>query len=284
MSRTKSAILLLSLCAAVALCLSFAPVIAAQADPTEFQYNHGLSSVHITQKDLIKIILVAHQLAYEADRLADVGEVNGVIESMTLSYGTSSIKISNFSENLGSNLENLDIPAATGVSYSFNAFGSHPIQSINIDLTDSSRTISVAGTSQEQVGAISAQVFDSFSDYQVTMSGNGFRSFLAGIANVLGALLLGLGYAVFDTKWVLALSSSIVGAIVLCLLHFVSWQELLPGTLVTEQDPSFAIRFAPEISIAGLLFTVVFGLLAVVPLLRSNEAHTEKTPVEVAEE
>jgi hypothetical protein len=134
-----------------------------------------------------------------------------------------------------------------------------PISSVQIDLRDFSRELSVEGADLDQVEAIFAVAAARLSNHATVFGG-----FWAKTIGSLFLVFAGIGLIVHAlppnslrgwTRWL-----SLTAGILIAGGNFVlPWSELLPGTAVYAGDASIIVRRQAEISLAGVLLTVLLS-------------------------
>lgn len=174
------------------------------------------------------------------------------------------------------------IPAQIdSLTYSYWAESPATITRVALDFGDYRRTITVEGTSPEQVDAIFATLRDELMQLSHPVGGTVLRSLLGIPANVL--LFLFLGAAGADWLAKRHPGSLIVIAVIastLLLLNILPISDLLSGFLAVPGEPSFMIRYGPQISFWAFLITVIGIPIAALPLLKKpgdKDSATEKS-------
>lgn len=245
----------------------------ADSVPLQFRDETTFHSVHISQKELAMAIMAAHRLIREANAIDASKQF--AVEHMTLVFGNSSVEIGNIDDDLESRLQKLDIPAATELSYDFQAEeDDRPISAVRIDFTDYHRQLDVTGTSREQVDAISSQLNSSFSSHEVTVSGSVARASLGVVAIFIAWALVTIGLSLaWVNKSVYPTIIAAGGFLIVFFVFELPWENFMPGTLITEQDPSFVVRYAAQMSVIGLILSVSFGIAGLFPLFTQSKAN-----------
>jgi hypothetical protein len=126
-------------------------------------------------------------------------------------------------------------------------------------LGDYSRRVSVSGKAADQVEAISNQLENDLLRHATVIGGAKFRN-LAGVCLSV-ALLISLivsGAYCWKTGEYSALGMPICSALGLVLLFRLPWDRYLSGfALYQSYSPFLLVRYAPQISVLGLLATLV---------------------------
>lgn len=126
-----------------------------------------------------------------------------------------------------------------------------PIASLSANFYDFSRTIQVSGASPDQVDAVCAALRDFCLKRGAPLGGFRVRSFGGFIFSVLlGLCLTSLGFWIQNRDrralWVFV-------SMTWCLVIIAVFpDDALAGFLVTQDDPRFVLKYAPELSILGL--------------------------------
>jgi hypothetical protein len=144
-----------------------------------------------------------------------------------------------------------------GFSYTYYQ-SDKPISSVTIDLSDSSRRVSVSGDSADKVDALSKLLEKDFRRYATAAGGVKFRR-VAGVCLsmlFLTSLMISSAYC-WKNRNYSALGMPICSAFGLMLVLLAPWNRLLPGfALYQLYSPLFLVRHAPEICLLGLLAAV----------------------------
>jgi len=144
------------------------------------------------------------------------------------------------------------------LTYTYLAKDDLPITRIYLDFSDYRRILTVEGTAPEQVDAIFAAVREELVAISSNVGGSGIKLILGPVA--YWALLMigtwsGLTYYSYRTRRSLAV---LAGAVSVSLLLLVlPTGELLSGFLAFRGDPSFMVRYGPEMSFIGFLLAVI---------------------------
>jgi hypothetical protein len=137
------------------------------------------------------------------------------------------------------------------------------VSSVVLQLGDFSNTLDVSGSSPGNVDALSRLIVGDLATHKGWLGGGGLRAFLAvPLVFAISYLLVALAFAVeSNRRLALQLSIWLIGSV--GLLAIPRWNHILPGAALYRGSPSFLVRYSAEISFAGVLLTVVFGLLGV---------------------
>ena len=140
------------------------------------------------------------------------------------------------------------------VHYVFQFTGA-PVSGVDLTLSDSSRNITVAGSSRTSVEAISTLLSADLDGYRTMVAGPAFRTGSGWLMYLIAELLILLPIMAplkKKEKFALALMGCLIGAFVLLL----PWQDWFAGTAVYAGDSSFAVRHSAQISLLGTSLTV----------------------------
>jgi hypothetical protein len=235
----------------IRVCLSLATISLSAKEP-EFSRNRDLPSLKLLASDLDTILQRAQSLIAAAD--GPSGEQDSIRESVTLGVGGKEIEIPHFS--LASSVA---FPRVV-FKFSYHYYRpDKPISSVAVDLGDYSRRVSVSGKAADQVEAISNQLENDLLRHATVIGGAKFRN-LAGVCLSV-ALLISLivsGAYCWKTGEYGALGMPICSALGLVLLFRLPWDRYLSGfALYQSHSPFLLVRYAPQISVLGLLATLV---------------------------
>lgn len=133
------------------------------------------------------------------------------------------------------------------------------VWSVTIDLTDSSRRVSVTGESADKVGALSNLLDNEFRRYARKIGGMKFRR-VAGVCLsmlFLTSLMVSSVYC-WKVRNFAALGMPICSALGFLLVLLVPWKRFLPGFVPYQHYSSFfLIRHAAQISVLAVVVTVI---------------------------
>jgi hypothetical protein len=184
-------------------------------------------------------------------------------EEIVISTGSEKLSLAHHSPTKSDRLP--DEAFALDYDYSF-SFESAPVTRINILFRDFFRTLEVRGGSAEHVDAVMNTLKTDFLKHATSIGGYRFRSFAWLGVLLVFSISFPLAITLINHKrWVgwiwLALSGSLVlGAI------FLPFERWLPGFAVYRDDPSFLVRYGPEIGFAGLLLGVIGIIISIFQL------------------
>lgn len=177
-------------------------------------------------------------------------------ETLSLSHGESQIEITGHQlPTSGAKLpEFVTELRYTGSWYPRNA----AVSVITMSFSDLRRELTVQGTSPEQVEAVFAGLRNDLEGMS-SLIGGGFTRLALGLAAFLVCMIVAWSVAFlwFDTRnsrLILPFLLSCFGIVLVLLLPF---DSLLAGFSASELDASFIRRYAPEISLLGVLATLV---------------------------
>jgi hypothetical protein len=234
-------------------CLGF--LTTSLLNGAQFSETRDLPPLKLTASELDAILSKTHSFLYVVNGPTGKGSVR---ESVKLAVRGHEIEIPHFS-------------LASSVAFPNEIFGfgytyhqsDKPISSITIDLSDSSRRVSVSGESGDKVRALSNLLENQFRRYARKIGGMKFRR-VAGVCLsmlFLTSLMVSGAYC-WKTRRYLALRMPICSALGFLLLVVLPWNRLLPGFILYQRySPFFFIRHASQISILALV-----AALAAIPV------------------
>jgi hypothetical protein len=158
------------------------------------------------------------------------------------------------------------------LTYSFAGRASAPIVQLELDLTEYRRTLTVRGSSADQVDAL----FAAISTELAAMShpiGGGVLQALLGLPMLLtlSLVLLITGWNWYDTRAVGYGAVAIATLVALVIAATLPLDHLLAGFLGVRGEPSALVRYGAEISFLGLLLALVGVPAAVMPFLTRKQ-------------
>jgi hypothetical protein len=177
-------------------------------------------------------------------------------ETLHLGTGPDEIKVADHTFP-----ENARIPkTAYALSYSYSWTGA-PVSSLELDLRDYGNKLSVAGPAVEQVEAISAALEHDLAQHSA-FGGATARTFGGLIIVIVFTVLFSIGWQLCVTqrqwRFVGILIFSFAG---LVLLYTLPFREIFPGFAVYQGEPSFIVRYEPQIAFGGLILTIALSFL-----------------------
>lgn len=207
-----------------------------------------LPPIRWSQGDLIRLVATIEHFA----------ATSGAGDSTQSVYRDESLTVSDqlSTYSVGRNVSAASLraapPVAYAVSYALRTGGSN-ITAVSLDLSDYRREVTVSGHSPDQVAALLALIQEQLKPNMVWYGGAMFR--LVGemlIVVCVGAYL----FATWQRKYVNIWLSVIIFAAGLS-AWVLPWQQWFPGTVLFAGDASVLERYAPQISFAGLVVTVL---------------------------
>lgn len=247
----RNAILLISII------ISMLRVSVVFAEPV-YAKSASLPPIRVTYSDLEAVLTKASTFIIAAN----ASGTGAFRETMNVQEGESSVEISGHSFK-GANVQLLKI--ANQFRY-----GAHwkwsdpwidsnaPISNVTLDFSDFSRTVKVEGSSPEQVDALFALLKNDLIGLSAQLGGRSFRStsglvvfFLSFYSSIMFAVYL------FRTKRLRLLWPLLFSLVTLILLIAIPFDRILAGFSLSELDPSFVVRYASEISLFGVLVSLV---------------------------
>jgi hypothetical protein len=166
---------------------------------------------------------------------------------------------------------NARIPkAAYALSYSY-SWTDAPVSKLELDLRDFMRRLTVSGTAVDQVEAISAALERDLSQHSAI--GGDMMRLYAGAA-IFSILLVSLvitgAYCIVERQW-RALGMPVFSLVGLVLLFALPFTDLLAGFAVYQGDPSWIVRFEPQMAFASLIITIAaIPLSFLIPMWRDG--------------
>jgi hypothetical protein len=231
----------------VSVCLSLT-TLTLSAKGGEFSQSRELPPLKLAATDLDTILRKTHSLIAAAN--GPSAEQGSVRESVKLGVRGHEIEIPHFS-------------VASSVAFPRELFRfsytyrrpDKPISSVEIDLGDYSRRVSVTGEASDQVESISKMLENDLLRYSTAIGGAKFRR-VVGVCLSVGLLTsLGLsGACWWRTRARNALGMLICSALGLSLVLLVPWNRYLPGFAIYQSySPFLLIRYAPQIFFLSLV-------------------------------
>jgi hypothetical protein len=239
----------------------------------QYTRTRELPALKISFTDMQSILENAAQLLSDANR-EDGKKPKDIYLTETLELGTSpdEIKIAGHAFP-----ENASIPkAAYALSYSYSWSGA-PVSRLELDLRDYGRRLRVSGPAVNQVNAISASLEQALSEHSA-IGGDTVRFAAGGIifTVLLALLLFGVTYCFLEGQWHF-LGVPIFAFIGLVLLFVLPLREVFAGFAVYQGEPSFIVRYEPQIAFGGLIVTILLSFL--IPMWR-DARRKKSTPKE----
>ena len=239
----------------ISLCVSLATT-SLIAKNAEFTENRTLPPLRLSAANLDSVL---HNVqAFIASANGPVVDEAPARESVKLGVGGEEIEIPHFS--LASSVA---FPKELfKFSYIYNR-PDKPISSVTIDLGDYSRSVSVAGESEDQVKATSDLIQNDLRRFSTTIGGATFRRVAGLCLTVVFLASLGLGGAWWwRTRTYNALGMMVCSVVGLLLVLLLPWQRYLPGfALYQSYSPFPLIKYAPQI-----FFLILVAVLVGIPL------------------
>lgn len=174
------------------------------------------------------------------------------------------------------------------LTYSYLIYSSAPtyigsnVTRVHFDFSDYRRTLTVEGPSPEHVDAVFAAAREDLLAMSSPIGGSGARMLFGPFAYWLLASIIGWSaHGWFRDKSRSSLTVLVASASVLLLVLVLPTADLLAGFFAVRGDPSFMIRYGPEISFVGLLIAILLAPLTVLQLVPDKQAqrapaHPEK--------
>ncbi len=236
----------------------------------EYTRTRDLPALKISFTDMQSVLEKAAHLLSDANR--EDGKKPKEIyltETLELGMGPDEIKITGHTFP-----ENARIPkAAYALSYSYFWTGA-PVSRLELDLRDYTRRLRVSGPAVDQVEAISATLERDLSQHSA-IGGDAVRYFGSLIVGFVLSIVLAVGWAlcVSERQWRF-LGIPIFSLVGLILLFVLPLREIFAGFAVYQGEPSFIVRYEPQIAFGGLIVTILLSFL--IPMWR-EAARKEST-------
>ena len=225
--------------------------VSIQAATPNYAREHTFRAVRFSYADLASLLNRTHTLVTSLNAGAEAREqlqVGDDIVTLTLS------------ETISVDALRAAPPTSTRVRFVYLAVGSAPISSFTLDFSDFSRSARIEGRTPAAVDALSALVNQEISGRTTWFGGHGFRWIMAAAFWILANVLM--SFPVYVDR--IDLRVRLIGGVLLLLLAtldlFGGW---FPGTLVYATDPSFAVQYAAEISLVGVVLAIVGIVLTI---------------------
>jgi hypothetical protein len=235
----------------LSVCVSLATT--SLSNGAEFSQIRDLPALKLGATDLDAILLKTHALTDAANGPEDSGR-----ETVKVSIDGQDIEIPHLS--LASSIAFPNELFAFSYTY---YQPDKPISSVTIDLSDSSRRLSVSGESADRIGALANLLEKDLRRHATPIGGTKFRR-VAGVCLsmlFLTSLMISGAYC-WKTRNCRAVGMPICSALGFLLLLLVPWNRLLPGFVLYQRySPFFLVRHASEVSVLALV-----AILAGIPL------------------
>ena len=164
------------------------------------------------------------------------------------------------------------------LTYTYTAVEPSSVTRMNVDFSDYRRTLTVEGPSPEQVDAIFSTMREDLVALSSPIGGSGIKIVLGLPAYWMLLVILGLsGSMWYSNRGSKSLAIVLSTATVFLLLMLLPINDLLAGFLAIRGEPSFMVRYGPQISFIGLLFAVVGIPITVIQLFGTGK-HTIPAP------
>lgn len=176
-------------------------------------------------------------------------------------------------------LQNAKIPEKIdSFTYTYSMADRASVTQVSLDFSDYRRTLMVEGSSPEQVDAIFAATQEDLMNISSAIGGSGIKTLLGFPAYLILMTIMGwIGSDWYSTRSARSLGILISAMCVMLLLALLPTASLLAGFLAIRGEPSFMIRYGPEISFIGLILAVVGIPLSVSQLFGASKKNN-KTP------
>jgi hypothetical protein len=232
--------------------LSIALATIKTASAAEISRNRDLPPLKLLAGDLDTILQRAHSLIDDAN--GPSSQQDSSRESVTVGIRGREIEIPHFSVASSVGFPNVVFRFA----YNYDRPGK-PISSVQLDLKDDSRRLSVSGQAADQIEAISNAFESGLLRHSALIGGAMFRR----IAGVCVSLLFLASLIAGSVYWwrardLNALWMPICSAVGLVLVFRLPWDSYLPGfALYQSYSRFFLIRHAPQVALLALAATIV---------------------------
>ncbi|HVS25943.1 MAG TPA: hypothetical protein VHE58_01330 [Burkholderiales bacterium] len=247
MSLARTFIFLWFFCA-VALCS------VASADEPIYTKSASLPPIRITYLNLQSVLDKSASLMTSANA---VSATRPFTEKLRLKHGEFQVEVSGH-QLQGSKAKVPKVTSELVYTASAYALDAVPVATVSLLFYDHDRKLTVEGRSPEQVDAVFASLKSDFLTLTTPFGGSTFRTWSGVFIWIVCSTVALLG----SLHWLSTRHSSAVlptafAYLSLGLLFFLPFEDFLAGFSVSEFDPSFASRYGPEISLGGLVLSVV---------------------------
>jgi len=132
-----------------------------------------------------------------------------------------------------------------------------PISEVRLLFADYDRSVKISGLAPEQVDALIGMISGDFSHHSTFLGGALRRMIFVFVIAVLLPIVMGITGITRDTQALNAIMSWTLIAGSLLAMYF----NIFPGVAVFPGDAAWTVRYAPQISVLGLIATVLLGIL-----------------------
>ena len=222
------------------------------AGEAHYSKNTSLPPIVLSFTDLEGILEKTSKLLSTANAQSE--QMNYMRKKITISTGNTKVELKGHSLFAhGAKLPE----AAYSLSYSY-YLDDGSVSDVTLDFYDYSRRLSVSGSSPEQVDSIFTSLEKDLLYYSTSIGGTEFRNFAAFFLFMLLFISLILtGMYCWINKRPRAIGMPILSLLVLVLLLVLPFDKILPGFAIYNGDPSFLVRYAPQISFLGLIVSLL---------------------------
>ena len=240
------------------LALYLSATVVSAAEVATHSRSHSFPPIRASQASLYKLIDRIRVFVASAN---DRSERRYEVETITLKGGSTEITLRlGFTET---ELGNSPQPS-TEVRYHYQRSDS-PVSQVHIILHDSLRTITITGTSREQVDALMGLVGDELLALETTFGGYKQRFWAGLVLHLLGTFLvmIGIGWVVSVKNPTDRVVPGMVLALGILTLYFVwsgSWDEWFPGMTILSDDSTVLERNGVLIGIVSTLVSTAIGV------------------------
>jgi hypothetical protein len=232
--------------------------------PATYQRSTELPAVRMSYTDFVQIATRAKSIADNANQSLQPEEHRR--EKMEAASGERRLR----TPAIFADADLRKAPSvAYEVSYTYSRSGA-PISEVSLQMHNRVRFLSVEGTAPDQVDALFASIRESISEHQTLFGGAlpNFAFFLLVLATGLFSVMYVLHVLERKGKEFISLPLFIgmlliVGACTLTVSWLLAEPGWFPGTAVYAGDANLLARYGPQISLLGLVATIVMGLAGI---------------------
>lgn len=160
------------------------------------------------------------------------------------------------------------------LTYTYSAPDQSPVTRVYFDFSDYRRTLTVEGPSPEQVDALFAVTREDLTNLSSGLGGSSIKILLGQPAYILLVLAMFLSGAIwYEKRSSKSLAVLLSAAAVMALLVTMPINDLLAGFMAIRGEPSFMVRYGPQMSFFGLLLAVVGVPISVLQLFGAKQKH-----------
>jgi len=212
----------------------------------ESQKRYEISSLRMTVSDFDDILNNTRSLIKNANKSTPTENTR---ETISLSHNGNTLKLDKW-DTLNS--KTLTLNYITGVEYEYYSTSQSPITRVNISLRSYNREITVTGTDNTQVDAISSVLTTKLDEHSNFFSSDLFKLLGMSALIIIGMVILNIRKN--GKEHILAIS---IGCSFLLAPTVLPWSNWLPGVAIFSDTSSFIDRHINVISVIGVALAVI---------------------------